>query len=335
VAHEIVENGHAAGTSFSAPVARELVHRRAISEVFLTGIRAEDDGTFSVFAQWPRWHVFYGPAALGFDSALIVETLRQLTVFTAHTQLGVPLGRQFLMPDISVSRMSGMVPASFRPAEVTVTVQVSDVRQTARGVASLRTTALFRIDGHQIAEGTAGARIVEAGAYERIRSRRPASGWRPGRMPVSAARVGHNSSWNVVLGENTSAGRWPLRVDVTNPVLFDHPLDHVPGVLLIEAVRQAVRLATGQPDVDLDVLDVYFMGIVELNDEAVVVLNSFSEDPKGGVAEVFIQAGREVLVRATVKFTPKLLSQVPQRQRALPQKPFVPEHQDLRENHYA
>ncbi|EGX54788.1 A-factor biosynthesis enzyme, partial [Streptomyces zinciresistens K42] len=32
-----------------------------------------------------------------------------------------------------------------------------------------------------------------------------------------------------------------LRVDTSHAVFFDHPLDHVPGMLLLEAACQAVR----------------------------------------------------------------------------------------------
>ncbi|MFC4530138.1 ScbA/BarX family gamma-butyrolactone biosynthesis protein [Sphaerisporangium dianthi] len=41
-------------------------------------------------------------------------------------------------------------------------------------------------------------------------------------------------------------GVWPLRVDPAHPVLFDHSLDHVPGMALMEAMRQAA-LALAHP----------------------------------------------------------------------------------------
>lgn len=34
-------------------------------------------------------------------------------------------------------------------------------------------------------------------------------------------------------------GRWPLRLDIRHPTLFGRPNDHVPGILLLEAARQA------------------------------------------------------------------------------------------------
>ena len=51
--------------SFSSTVPRELVHRRAISEVFMTDIRRIGEGRYLAAAQWPRLHPFFrsGPGA--------------------------------------------------------------------------------------------------------------------------------------------------------------------------------------------------------------------------------------------------------------------------------
>lgn len=299
------ENEQRPHIGFTAPVARELVHRRAVSEVFLTGIQGAGGTAYTLSAQWPRWHVFYGSRNRGFDSALVVETLRQLTILIAHTQLDVPLGMQFLMPEMSVSMASGATPDPSRPAEVTAEVRVSEVRRPGRGLAAFRTTAVFLVDGHRIAEGTATARIVEAGAYSRIRSRRRTAGLHRNVTPVSAAKVGHASSWNVVLGESVATGRWPLRVDVSNPILFDHPLDHVPGVLLIEAVRQALRLALRDPSLDFVTFDARFISIIEFGHEAEVVLESLTADTESVTAALNVQADGEALVRVLAGIPPR------------------------------
>jgi hypothetical protein len=60
MANAFRENEWPAENRFRAPVGRELVHRQSISEVFLTGIDSLGRGTYIVWAQWPRWHVFYG-----------------------------------------------------------------------------------------------------------------------------------------------------------------------------------------------------------------------------------------------------------------------------------
>lgn len=298
------EEDQPVSSRFRAPVARELVHRQAVSEVFLTGVLSSGNMTYTVWAQWPRWHVFYGSGNGGFDSAVVVETLRQLTVLLAHTQLGVPLGVHFLMPEMSVSmtRDAGSDPS--RPAEVTVEASVSEVRTAGQGIAALRTTAVFRTNGHKIAEGTATARIVDPHAYNRIRSRRRITNAHRDVSPVSPDKVGHVSAWNVVLGESDAPGCWPLHVDVSNPILFDHPLDHVPGVLLIEAVRQALRLAVPDPSLDLATFEASFISIAELEDEATVVLESLTYGPESAAAAVSIQANGNVLMRAVAGITP-------------------------------
>lgn len=115
----------AAGERFHARVGRELVHRLAVSEVFLTGVQRHSDTEFRVFAQWPRWHVFYGFRDGRVDSAIVAETLRQLTVLIAHTGLGVPLGQQFLMPRMTADLTPGARLDPSVPSDVTVAVLVS------------------------------------------------------------------------------------------------------------------------------------------------------------------------------------------------------------------
>jgi 2-oxo-3-(phosphooxy)propyl 3-oxoalkanoate synthase len=66
----------------------------------------------------------------------------------------------------------------------------------------------------------------------------------------------------------TSAGSWSrrqLRVLTSSPWLFDHPVDHVPGMLLMEAARQAVHLAAGPVRPRLTRLDAGFHRYVDLD----------------------------------------------------------------------
>jgi 2-oxo-3-(phosphooxy)propyl 3-oxoalkanoate synthase len=287
--------------SFSRTVNREFVHRQAVSEVFLTSIAKDAPAEFTVSAQWPRWHVFYGGLSTGFDSAMVVETLRQLTVLIAHTQLEVPLGRPFLMPQMAIQMVPGRHRDPSRPVEVTAHVDVSEQRQTPNGLVAFRARAVFHADGGELAKGTAAARIIEPVVYNRFRRGIPTvSDLSHAIHPVSADRVGHASSWNVVLGHATGLGRWPLRVDISHPILFDHPLDHVPGVLLIEAIRQALRLELCNPGLDFADFDAEFLMLLDLGIEADVVLESLTEHGHAVTAVVSIRTEDTVIMRAIV-----------------------------------
>lgn len=79
--------------------------------------------------------------------------------------------------------------------------------------------------------------------------------------------VGRVDERNVVVGAEVDF-EFPLVVDQSHPSLFDHPLDHAPGNLLIEASRQASiavsRRRTGSAP-RLETVRSSFSGFVELD----------------------------------------------------------------------
>ncbi|WGW12205.1 AfsA-related hotdog domain-containing protein [Saxibacter everestensis] len=140
----------------------------------------------------------------------------------------------------------------------------------ADGRADISAEARAGVRADISAEGPAGVRLVgefpDDGA--------PATG------PIPAPAVGKTSAWNVCIGPPTSAFHWPLLVDTSNPVFFDHPLDHTPGMLLLESMRQAVRLALADPSADFDSLDAKFTSFVEIGLPADIRLASGAELPE-------------------------------------------------------
>jgi hypothetical protein len=248
---------------FEASVKRELVHKSSVSEVFLTDFVQSSSRRFVAGAQWPRWHVFYGSPDGSPDSALVAETLRQAVIFLSHL-CGVPLTHKFLMPHMSIS----VEPAALDPlipAQVAVELDVKDMKLTAGQLSALTVSARFRVDGTPIGEGTAGARIVNPATYGRFRGAVPTMPPAPGEDLLACDDVGHATQRNVMLGQSRRPFVWPLRVDPTHPIFFDHPLDHVPGMLLVEAARQAIRAASSRPDADFALFEADFIKLVEFS----------------------------------------------------------------------
>ncbi|MDQ3676790.1 MAG: hypothetical protein M3401_08320, partial [Actinomycetota bacterium] len=65
---------------------------------------------------------------------------------------------------------------------------------------------------------------------------------------ADARRVGRRDARNVVVGELERApdgegGSCVIVADTGHPSFFDHPQDHLPGTLLLEAYRQVALLA--------------------------------------------------------------------------------------------
>ena len=67
------------------------------------------------------------------------------------------------------------------------------------------------------------------------------------------------------LAEAARTGRWQLRADQDHLVLFDHPVDHAPGMLLLEALRQAAHAVSPTTDSTVTGMSVSFQGWVELD----------------------------------------------------------------------
>jgi hypothetical protein len=233
-------------------VPREFVHRRSVAEVLLTDWRADataSANSFVVTAQWPRCHALFVPAGGHQDPLLMVESIRQTGSLLAHAEYGVPFGHQFLMWDMSFAATASAFEAGSAPTDVELHTVCRDIVRRGSTIAGMRYEVSVRRDGLTVASGSARFSCTSPAAHRRLRHGRPTTTGRVLPAPVDPAEVGHTNPDHVVLAAATVPGenRWELRVDTGHAVFFDHPVDHVPGMVLLEAARQAARSATRQP----------------------------------------------------------------------------------------
>ncbi|MBO1414599.1 ScbA/BarX family gamma-butyrolactone biosynthesis protein [Streptomyces sp. FH025] len=241
-------------------VSRHLVHRASVSEVFLTGWQATGPYDFLIGAQWPRLHGFYRlPGDRYHDPVLMAETVRQAGLLIGHAGFGVPRDHHFVMEELGYALGETGLPGlavTAGPASLMLTVGCEDVRMRHGRLASLRVHAEVTRDGRRIGRGTGQLRVATPASYERLRG--------PGRQAVAPPRppapddpglVGRAQPADVVLSPTLRPDTWLLRTDVEHPVLFDHELDHVPGMLVLEAARQAAqRLHHPEPVVPVELV---------------------------------------------------------------------------------
>lgn len=241
----LVPNSLFALRQMTSTVPRQLVHRAAVAEVFLTGWAVLDDSRTRVHAQWPRAHSFYTPRQGHYDPLLVAETIRQAGVLVAHCVYDVSLEQRFLMRDLYYSARREHLAVGDRPADLELELAFTE-RRGAGGRFSARFTVTARRDGHVVATGGAAFSCVSPAAYHRLRGRRPSLSPTPRLAdPCAPLSVGRTSESDVVLAQTNSPRRWELRVDTGHPILFDHPNDHVPGMVLMEAARQVSIAASG------------------------------------------------------------------------------------------
>jgi hypothetical protein len=235
--------------SLTTTVPKEFVHRASVAEVMLTGWTRRDDSHFTVAAQWPRRHGFFATVDGYHDPLLVAETIRQTGLLLAHAEFAVPLGHQFLMWDLSVDVRPECLLIETTPAAPEIEVACTDIKRRGNSISGLHLTVVIRRDGQVAATGAATFNCTSPTVYRRLRAARigdavPAP--LPLTSPIAPQDVGRTSPTDVVLSPAAEPDCWQLRVDTRHPVLFDHPVDHVPGMVLMEAARQAAAAFLGR-----------------------------------------------------------------------------------------
>ncbi|MFE4263149.1 ScbA/BarX family gamma-butyrolactone biosynthesis protein [Streptomyces sp. NPDC056883] len=229
---------------------KELVHRSAVAEVLLTRWERRDDTHFRVAAQWPRGHSFFTSVADGYHDPVIgCETIRQIGTLLGHAEFDVPQGHQFSVGDIHISVRPQHLRVGWSPASLDIEVTCSEIKRRGGSLAGMRIDVVMRREGHTVAIGGGSLSCMAPKVYERVRGNHTLGGdWHqlPLIRPAAPQSVGRTSPMDVVLSPTGEPALWQLRVDTRHPILFEHAVDHVPGMVLIEAARQATASLLGR-----------------------------------------------------------------------------------------
>ncbi|WP_052865682.1 ScbA/BarX family gamma-butyrolactone biosynthesis protein [Streptomyces niger] len=228
----------------TATVPRQYVHKASHAEVLLTGRHSRSSDAHMVTAQWPRTHSFYAPTHGLHDPLLFAETVRQVIPLLSHTCYDVPFGHHLIWDNFRYEVVPGAMAVGGTPAELLMDIQGVDVVRRRGCMSAMTLNVATRREG--VVLGTAVARFTAhaPAVYRRLRGARADMGAAdavPLSEPVPPAQVGRDRTGDVVLSATDREDQWLLRVDTGHPILFDHPVDHVPGMLLLEAARQAAN----------------------------------------------------------------------------------------------
>ncbi|MFD6423355.1 ScbA/BarX family gamma-butyrolactone biosynthesis protein [Streptomyces sp. NPDC060198] len=226
-------------------VAMDLVHRARPQDVVPTGWERRAENRFLVSGRWPEDHGFFAPAGGLHDALLLVESMRQSTILIGHGAYGVPMDHHFLMWALDFT----CDPAHLRAAgsrEVEIEVSLSQTTWRAGRLSSMDSRVTVRREGGTAGVGVSSIRIMSPQIYARLRGGRAgAAGALPPEAGVPPHTVGRTRPQDVLLAPASRSGLWQLRVDPGHSTLYQGPKDHIPGMVLIEAARQAAYTLMG------------------------------------------------------------------------------------------
>lgn len=304
-----METDHRVATRFAAlrypslttTVPKEFVHRASVAEVMLTDWERKEDHRFAVMAQWPRSHSFFTAVNGRHDPLIAAETLRQAGALLAHAEYGVPLGHHFLMWDLSLTVWPEHLLVGSAPASLDIDVVCSDIKMRREDLAGFRYQTVMRRAGHVVARGGASFTCMAPKVYQRLRAGRlnSAGPQLPLTAPTAPQSVGRVSPMDTVLSPVGQEGRWQLRVDTRHPVLFEHPVDHIPGMMLLEAARQATVATLGECATPLSVT-AEFSRYAELDTPCVIEARRLPRTGDEESVDVTGHQNDELVFRSTV-----------------------------------
>jgi hypothetical protein len=237
-----------------------LVRKSVHDEALVTGWRPLTDNCQVVTALWPTDHRFYVEGER-YTPLLATESLRQALALLTHTVHDIPLSHRLGWEHI--------LEVGPEPAEVELVITHTEV--TRRRLGSVHLVSRVEATRAGAALGTATLRYSThpPAIYDRLRG--PYADARdafaraiPLTPPVPASLVGRGRERDVVLSPTAEPRRWQLRVDTSHQVLFDHPHDHIPGMVLLEAACQAAQAVTPRPVVPVE-FDTTFTRYVEFD----------------------------------------------------------------------
>ncbi|MCX4663517.1 AfsA-related hotdog domain-containing protein [Streptomyces uncialis] len=301
--------------SFGRTVDRSLVHRTAVSEVFVTDVQQLAARKVRTAVQLPLTHGYYSdhlqrPAV--FDALLLLESGRQAAIAGSHVFMGLAPNTMMIVDRFRFSLdQPGGLTIGTKPGHIRIDTAY-DGKINKRGrVRNGQVAQRYFVGDTEVATHEMDVLFLNPHENEVLRhSQRgtPApmtsdfgdhGPGGDGSRQVPAHEVGRANPLNVVLsraerfGERVGAEVTP-RFD--NRALFDHEYDHLPAMTLVEAARQLALLGSGEPLGTYAVgFEAGFSRFAELDD--VVRAEAPRAVPLDGRGEVpvrFVQDGNEI-----------------------------------------
>jgi hypothetical protein len=164
--------GPPADLGFETTLDRTLVHRRAVSEVFVTDLRPRSETDVTAAAQLPLNHGYFSDHTAYppvFDTLLVLEAGRQAAIAGTHAHLGARPGTQMIVDRFSIETDPEALLCGDRPGELVIDNRFTIVRRKRDRVRAGRVDQVFYRDGARAGSHTMDVLFLTPGEYEAVR----------------------------------------------------------------------------------------------------------------------------------------------------------------------
>ena len=241
----------------------------------------------------------------GVDVLVLVEVFRQLTILAGHVLFDVAPDAAFVMDRLAV-RLAPEREFAGRGVVERARLRVLEVEYRGSRLHRLSVAVDFLDEaGGEVASGDGCLRLLPRGVYQRLRGTR--AGVSSADLPRSSSSGGPLELR--LLGRGRRGGTWEVGFDPQDRFFFDHPVDHVPGMLLVHVMREAAMRSVGAGAVCTRVA-VEFVRYLELDEPVFVRVRQASRTDFVGTVSlsvVVVGANRREAAAGTIDLrTPKV-----------------------------
>lgn len=300
--------------TYGRTVDRSLVHRAAVSEVFVTDIRPLTPMRIRTAVQLPLTHGYYSdhvqqPAL--YDALLLLESGRQAAIAGSHAHMGLSQGTTMIVDSFRMD-LHGLAELKIgsNPGRLRIDTEYSGKANRRGRVRKGKVAQRYFMDGVEVGDHEMDVLFLNPHENEVLRHAQrgtPApltsdygrhGPGDDGSGQQQPGQVGRGNPLNVVLSRAERApeavtARVTPRFD--NRALFDHVYDHLPAMTLVEAARQLALLATGEPLATYAVgFEARFDRFAELDDTVLAAADRPGPGAPGTVPVRFVQAGEQI-----------------------------------------
>lgn len=278
---------------FLRTIPRHLTHKRRIENVLVTSLTRTAEQSFVCGAYVPQANLFLNEMKSHRNDVTLIltEIGRQVGMAVCHEYLGVDQATAFILNTMGLELLPALHEVDWsRDDALVVHVDVKETTFYEDGaLRSIGASGEFLVNGVLVCRQFSDWVIHPKERYLRLReiSRAKASrassvtepavwGLRIDARPQVQRPVVGDSYWVGAGGESFTA---TLKVDQDNLFFFDHANDHVPGMLILEGMREvAVDMASRLPWAagllpKVDNIEVEYRSFAELDQPVSIVVH--------------------------------------------------------------